>query len=154
MNREKYPKRLIRVVSQSQKDLLHTIVDSLPIDAKNPVNAIFGEEIKVRKPSQNALMWANQLKDIAEQAYSDGRTFSDEVWHEFLKREYLPEEFDSELTKEGYVKWGIDPRGNKILVGSTTQLTVKGFSQYLMEIEAYAATEHGVIFTDRTRYAI
>lgn len=144
--REKYPKRTIRVVGQQQKDTAKQLIDSLPIDSENPICITISEEVKIRKLDQNSLMWVGPLKDIARQAYVSGKCYSEAVWHEYLKREFLPNEYDEELTKEGYVKWVTDPAGFPLLVGSTTQLTVKGFAQYLTQIEAYGAGL-GVEFT-------
>jgi hypothetical protein len=144
--REKYPKRVIRIIGEQQKEIAKNLIDALPIDAVKPICVTLGEEIKIRKLDQNALMWVGPLKDISRQAYVVGRTYSEQVWHEFFKREFLPNEYDEELTKEGYKKWITDPAGFPILIGSTTDLTVKGFSQYLMQIEAYGAGL-GVEFT-------
>jgi hypothetical protein len=73
-----------------------------------------------------------------------------------LNGKFLPEDNDLEiedLAKSGYQKWAIDPMGNKVLIGSTTQLTKKGFSQYLEQIHAYGASL-GVMFSDAPgRYA-
>jgi len=97
-----------------------------------------------RSPDQNALMWAGPLRDIEQQGYLGGRTFRADVWHEYFKREYLPEEFDPEQCKEGYRKWDHTPKGERVLVGSTTDLTVRGFARYLKQVEAYAQVELGV----------
>ena len=98
-------------------------------------------------------MWAGPMVDIAEQGYVDGRTFTAEVWHEHFKREYLPEEYDPTLCKEGYRKWDYTPKGERVLVGSTTDLTVRGFALYLQQIEAYARIELGVQFHASPRKA-
>ncbi len=88
------------------------------------------------------------MTDIANQAYIQGRRYSAEVLHEFCKREFLPEEFDPELCLDGYVKWAYDPLGNRILIGSTTQLTVKGYSQYLEAVFAFGGNL-GVQFSSK-----
>lgn len=148
MKREKFPTRKILLVGATQRTTAMTVLASCPLDPDRPIEVIIREEVRLRKMSQNDLMWAGPLKDIAEQAYVGGRTYSDEVWHELFKKEYLPEEFDPELTKEGYRKWDTDPKGNRILVGSTTELTVKGFSQYLEQVLAYGSGL-GVMFMER-----
>jgi hypothetical protein len=38
------------------------------------------------------------------------------------------------------------PSGERVLIGSTTQLTVRGFAQYLTRVEAYGAQELSVEF--------
>lgn len=137
--REKFVTRTIKIVSDVQRETLRALATNLPIDAKRPLEVVIREQVKARKPDQNALMWAGPLRDMAEQAYIEGRSFSAEVWHEFLKRELLPEDFDQELCKEGYRKWDFDPSGARVLVGSTTQLTIKGMAQYITQLEAFGA---------------
>ncbi|SEJ99831.1 NinB protein [Achromobacter sp. NFACC18-2] len=134
----------------SQLAAVQTKLDNLPLDDENPLEVVIRERAKPRRMSQNALMWAGPLNDIAEQAWVNGKRFTAEAWHEHFKREFLPEQFDPDLCLEGYVKWQITPRGDRVLVGSTTGLTVKGMAQYLTQIEA-AGAELGVEF--RTREA-
>ncbi len=86
------------------------------------------------------------MTDIAKQAWFEGRQHSVEVLHDFCKREFLPEEFDSELCRDGYRKWDIDPLGRRVLIGSTTQLTVKGYSLYLEQVFAFGSNL-GVVFS-------
>jgi hypothetical protein len=144
--RQPYKTRRIRLVGEQQRQTALAAVANLPLDATAPLELVIREEVKARKPDQNALMWAGPLRDIAAQGYVNGRTFSAEVWHEHFKREYLPEQFDPSLCKEGYRKWDVTPKGDRVLVGSTTELTVRGFALYLKEVEAYAQTELGVQF--------
>jgi hypothetical protein len=144
--RQPYETRRIRLVGEQQRQTALAAVANLPLDATTPLELVIREEVKARKPDQNALMWAGPLRDIAAQGYVNGRTFSAEVWHEHFKREYLPEQFDPSLCKEGYRKWDVTPKGDRVLVGSTTELTVRGFALYLKEVEAYAQTELGVQF--------
>ena len=153
MKRQTYPRRVILLRTESDKRTAMTIIDNAPLDGIKPLQLTLGEEVKARKPDQNSLMWAGPLKDIAHQVYLDGRTYSPELWHEYFKKEYLPEEFDPELCKEGYQKWDYDPSGDRVCIGSTTELTVKGFSQYLEQIYAFGA-EQGVHFgVDERRFA-
>lgn len=151
-NRDKYPTRSILLVGDMQKETAKLLIDHAPTDRINPVEFVLREPVKARKQSQNDLMWAGPLADIAEQAYVGGRTYSAEVWHEYFKEQYLPEEYDPENCKDGYVKWAIRPDGQRSLVGSTTQLTIKGFAQYLTQIEAHGASL-GVMFRARERMA-
>lgn len=137
--REKYITRKILLGAERQRDTLLALVQHLPIDPIRPLEIVVREEVKARKMDQNALMWVGPLADMAEQAWIENRKFSAEVWHEFLKKEFLPEEFDPELCKEGYAKWDFDPAGDRVMVGSTTQLTIKGFSQYLEQVFAFGA---------------
>ena len=91
-------------------------------------------------------MWVGPLADIAAQAWYNRKQYSALVWHDTYKRLYLPEEFDPELTLEGYRKWDFDREGIPVLVGSTTQLTKRGFAIYLEQIYADGA-QMGVEFS-------
>ena len=124
----------------------HTILAHAPLDPDKPLEFILREEQQQRKLDQNALMWVNQLADIAAQAYIEGRTYSAEVWHEHFKELYLPEEHEEGVTKEGYRKYDFTPGGKRVLVGSTTQLTVRGFALYLQQIELFGDSL-GVMFS-------
>lgn len=144
MNREKYPTRKIRLVGNIQLETAISILQNAPLDANKPLEMVLREEVKPRKADQNSLMWSCQLKCISDQAYVNGRTYSPEVWHEHFKEMFLPETFQSpehqaEIVKEGYRKYDISPSGKRILVGSTTELTIKGFAIYLQQVEAFGA---------------
>lgn len=137
--RGRFATRTFLVSSETVRENLLAAVRNMPVDAKKPLQVLIREEVKVRKLDQQALMFAGPLRDISEQAWFEGRQHSVEVLHEYFKREFLPEEFDAELCVENYRKWDIDPSGNRVLVGSTKQLTVKGFSQYLEAVFAFGA---------------
>jgi hypothetical protein len=139
MTRPKFETRTITLVGELQLRTAMNLLPNLPLDADKPLEMVIREKAKVRKPDQNALMWSGPLKDIESQAWVNGRQFSDVVWHEHFKKLYLPEEFDAELCKEGYRKWDYTPAGDKVLVGSTTQLTVRGFALYLEQVYADGA---------------
>jgi len=109
------------------------------MDPLRPLQVVIREEPKKRKSDQNALMFAGPLRDISEQAWLDSRQFSIEIWHEYFKRQLLPETYDAELCLESYSKWAVDPAGDRVLVGSTTQLTVAGMARYIEQIHAFGA---------------
>lgn len=140
MKRARFPTRKILVVSPAQLSTAVAVLKTVPVDAANPIEIRIGEQVKGRNKDQNALMWAGPLRDIANQAYVNGQTYSIDVWHEHFKREFLPEEADTELTREGYQKWRHLPSGERILKASTGDLTTKGFSIYLEQIYAYGAS--------------
>ena len=140
MKRARFPTRKILVVSPAQLSTAAAVLKTVPVDAANPIEIRIGEQVKGRNKDQNALMWAGPLRDIANQAYVNGQTYSIDVWHEHFKREFLPEEADIELTREGYQKWRYLPSGERILKASTGDLTTKGFSVYLEQICAYGAS--------------
>lgn len=139
MTRPKFEQRKILLRGPEQVERATTLLRNVPLDEAKPLELLIREEVKGRKPDQNALMWVGPLKDIAEQAWVEGRQFSTEVWHSYFKAQFLPDEFDPELCKEGYRKWDFDPAGEPVLVGSTTDLTIKGFSQYLEQVHAFGA---------------
>ena len=138
-DRQKFQTCKIRLVGSQQLNSALARLQHVPIDPEKPLEVIIREEVKTRGLDANARMWAGPLKDIAEQAYIEGRAYSAEVWHEYFKKEYLPDAFDAELTKDGYQKWAVAPDGERVLIGSTTQLTVKGYAIYLTQVEAFGA---------------
>lgn len=146
MTREKFEQRKLLLRGQEQVDRAIALLRNVPLDAERPLEVLVREEVKARKLDQNARMWAGPLKDIAEQCWSDGRQYSAEIWHEYFKQQFLPDEFDPELCKDdAYRKWDFDPGGQPVLVGSSTDLTVKGFAQYMEQIHAFGG-QMGVEF--------
>lgn len=145
MNRSPYETRTLVLREESIRERAIAAIRNLPIDADKPLQVVISEYKPPRKKSQNDLMWAGPLKDMAEQAYLEGRRYSDKVWAEYFKEHFLPDEFDEDLCRVGYVKWEEAPGGGRKLVGSTTMLTVKGFALYLEQIYAFGS-QLGVIF--------
>ncbi|PAT31866.1 hypothetical protein CLI92_09155 [Vandammella animalimorsus] len=83
---------------------------------------------------QNRRYWGNGvLKQIAEQATVNGRMFDAQTWHEFFKRRFI-----------GVVEL---PDGS-VVGKSSTGLSTAEFCRFSDEVEAYAATELGVVFYD------
>ena len=126
---------------------LHRVQAALthaPLDPVRPLEVIIQESDETRGKDANALMWSGTLHDIEQQAWvcdanGKSRRYRGEVWHEMFKDEFLPEYFIQGITRKGYVKWAMDPSGKRRLVGSTKNLTKKGFALYLTEVEAYGA---------------
>jgi len=153
MKRELYPQKKVRLVGEIQRDNAIKILQNAPIDTAKPLEFILREEVKIRRMSANDCMWACQLKCISEQAYVQGRTYSAEIWHALFKEMFLPDETlftlpeqRAEMVKDSYRKYDTRPDGKRVLVGSTTELTVKGFAIYLQQVEAYGANL-GVIYS-------
>lgn len=138
--RQPFDKRVIVLRGEEQRERALALLRNVPVDAEKPLQIVVDEYKPPRKADQNALMWAGPLRDIAEQAWLEGRKYSAESWHELLKQELLPEEFDPVLCRDGYQKWTITPKGDRALVGTTTKLTVKGFAQYLEAVYAFGAS--------------
>ncbi len=142
VSRPAFKTRTIRLVGEQQAEVAYAALRHAPIDPERPLEMILREEKKTRRPDANAAMWAGPLRDIAEQAWVKGRRYSAETWHEFYKREYLPDVDDPEidlLVRDGYRKWDTDPGGERVLIGSTTQLTVRGMAIYMQQVEAHGA---------------
>lgn len=137
MKRLEYKTRNVRLIGEQQRANAVAILVGAPLDSAKPLEFILREEVKARKPDQNALMWAGPLKDLAEQAVIEGQRFSAEAWHHYLKEQFLPEEFDPLMCKEGYLKWEYTPDEKRILRGSTKDLTIKGFALYLEQVYAF-----------------
>ena len=140
MTRQKFEQRKLLLRGQEQVDRAIALLRTVQLDDKKPLEVLVREEVKARKLDQNALMWAGPLKDIAEQAWIEQRQHSAAVWHEFFKQQFLPDFYDPELCKdERYQKWTEGPGGDQVLVGSSTDLTIRGFAQYLEQIHAFGA---------------
>lgn len=132
--------RRVMLREPEQVERAIAVLRNAPLDPLRPLEFLVREEVKARKPDQNALMFAGPIRDIAEQAWLDGKQFSAEVWHEYMKRQFLPDQFDAELCLEGYVKWESDPAGDLVMIGSTKMLTVRGFSLHLEQVFAFGAS--------------
>lgn len=101
-------------------------------DAGKPLAITVAEHRAKRSGEQNKRLWA-LLNEIAEQAMLDGKQYSAEAWHEHFKRTLIGVE---EL-----------PGGGSVGI-STTKLNVEEFGAYMTRIEAYAAQNFGIEFTD------
>lgn len=142
--------RTIILANESVKTHALTVIGNLPVDGT--LELVIQQRKKTRSKSQNSLMWGARIKDISIQAWINGKQFSGYVWHDHFKREYLPEgneENFSMLVKNpaAYKKWEESPRGERVLVGSTTQLTTFGMTEYMTQVEAYASQILGVMFS-------
>lgn len=132
--------RNIIIVDDQRRTIAVAAVTNAPLG----IEVVLRAPVKVRKLDQNAKYWSGPLKDISEQAWVDGRQFSKEVWHEYFKDLYLPTELDKNIVKlvknpDSYKKWSAGIDGRSVLVGSTTDLTVFGFSQFLEHVYAFGA---------------
>ena len=142
---DKITQRVIVFNSAAVQSNFIMLARNLPVDGS--VEIVIRKASKVRTPDQNSAMWAGPLRDIEEQAWVAGRQYKADTWHEQFKREFLPEgdeEDIDKLAKQGYRKWDYTPKGDRVLVGSTTDLLTRGMALYMQRLEAYAQTELGV----------
>jgi hypothetical protein len=100
-----------------------------------PLRVIITSEEKKRNAEQNKFLWGVVYRDIAEQAWVNGQQFDKDTWHEYFARKF------------GVCEDVTLPDGEIIVRRkSTTQMTVGEFSEYLNQIQAYAAGTLGVEF--------
>lgn len=87
-----------------------------------------------RTKPQNRRYWGKGvLAQIAEQAAPGGKLYPADVWHEQFKRQFI----------------GVIELPNGDVVGkSSTGLSTSDFCIFCDQVEAYAATELGVVFYD------
>ena len=113
---------------------LVALIPNLPVDPDRPLEIIVREEAKERKLSKNALYWAI-LTEISEQAWLHGNQYSKDVWHEYAKKEIMPNMIK---TKDGETrsKWLDSPSGSPVVI-STTMLEDNCFSEYITAVEAF-----------------
>jgi hypothetical protein len=87
-----------------------------------------------RSIPQNKRYWGNGvLAQIAKQATTNGKLYDAEVWHEYFKRMFI-----------GVIEL---PDGS-VQGMSSTGLDKADFSEFCSQVEAYAASELGVVFED------
>jgi len=152
MARQQYQQQTRLLAGEPQRESIIRLIQNLPADAERPLEIVVRERQRKRKLDQNALYHAGPLKDISEQAWFAGQQFSAVALHHLFKQEFLPEDGTPEadpangLVRDGYQKWLPTIDGGRHLVGSTTMLTVRGFSQFLEQVHAFGGA-HGVEFT-------
>lgn len=137
--RAPFQTRTILLRSEKQRDLAHILIDTVPLDDEKPLEVVIGERHEKRSVLQNRMMWAELDRIARRVAHTTGIGYTASSWHIFFNQEFLPEEYEEGITKRGYVKWEYLPNGNRICIGSTTELTKKGFNEYMEQIHAYVA---------------
>ena len=113
-------------------------------EAGKPLLVTIAQRAESRSSKANRFMWAAVLQPAAEQLTLNGHKFSAETLHEYMKRQHLPE-----VTANGKHKWAILPSGERVLAIGTTDLDAAEFAEYLEKIQAEAAGDWGVVFTDQ-----
>lgn len=141
--REKFQTRNIILAGESQKELAEAMIRNAPLG----IEIVAREIVKARGLDANGYYWL-RLGEIANQAWLNGRQFSSDCWHEYAKRNLMPEEV---TTKDGATrpKWLETPDG-VLTVISTTQLERRCFADYTSAVEAFGASL-GVLFSANPR---
>ncbi|MDY0071805.1 MAG: recombination protein NinB [Thauera sp.] len=105
------------------------------VDRGRPLRVIVTEDERKRNNEQNRFYWGQVLATVSEQAWVDGQQYDKDVWHEHYARKF------------GVCDEMVLPGGEIVLRRkSTTQMSVKEFSEYIARVQADAASELGVIF--------
>ncbi len=154
-SREKFITRRFRLVGPAQvahaAEVLARLLPSLPIDAKHPIEVVVQDEPRKRGLDQNGYYWL-RIGEVAASAWTDGRQFNSDCWHEYMKRNVMPEIITD---KEGVQrsKWAELPDGTLSVI-STTELEKGCFANFCTMVEAFGASL-GVEFSadPRQRYA-
>lgn len=148
LKRQKIPKFSTLIVSKRQKEILATKIMNLPVDEENPIQVDIGEKVKKRGLDQNAYYW-KRMSEISEQAFSNGRQYQADIWHEYCKRHVMPDQVE---TKNGDIssKWIEMPDGLVVVI-STAELSKKQFAQYTEMCEAFGASL-GVMFSANPKW--
>jgi hypothetical protein len=98
--------------------------------AGKPLGVLVAEHKAKRTGPQNRFYWGTALRSIAENAWVDGKQYSENAWHEYLAGKFI-----------GYEDM---PGGGQTPI-STASLSVDEFSVYLERVMQYAAEHLGVI---------
>jgi len=100
-----------------------------------PLRVIVTAEEKQRNAQQNHFYWGGILKQVAEQAWVDGRQFDKDAWHEYFARKF------------GVLDELVLPGGEIVTRRkSTAQMSIGEFAEYITQVQSYAGTELGVEF--------
>lgn len=105
------------------------------VERGEPIRVIVTTDERKRNAEQNRFLWGVVYRDIAEQAWADGKQYDKDTWHEYFARMF------------GVCDEIVLPDGEIITRRkSTTQMTVGEFAEFLTKIQAYAANHLGVSF--------
>ena len=121
----------------NSREKLHRVLSLLAeflIRQEDDYELVLREHRKARSVEQNRRYWAI-VQEIASHEI-DGQRFMAESWHEFFKGKFIGKE-------EVKMPWG--ETYNRPI--STTTLDVGQFSEYMTQIEAWAA-QHGILLSD------
>ena len=85
-----------------------------------------------RSAEQNRRYWAI-LNQVSEDAWLEGRQYSSDIWHEFMKRRFIGQ---------------IDGPGGISIAEASSKLNTAEFAHYCEMVEVFAATDLGITLTE------
>ena len=121
-----------RLTKDNKRPLMTTIYNNLGVwlESNAELEVCIRPYNSKRSIEQNRRLWF-LYREISEKVFIDGKRFSQDVWHEFLKRKFI----------------GCIEMPNGQLMGiSTTKLSVQEMSEYQEKIISWASMEHGVLW--------
>lgn len=127
------------LVGEAQRDAAIALLSNVPLG----LEVLIRTPVKARGLDQNGYYFM-RIGELAGQAWIDGKQFSKDAWHEYAKKNIMPEEI---TTKDGEVrsKWEPTPDGDMSVI-STTRLERGCFADYTNAVEAFGASL-GVMFS-------
>lgn len=137
MKRAKFETRRIVLCGKDQIANAKSLLGNVPIYTDSPLELLIQEQSKKRGLDANAYYWM-RLGEIAKSAWLDGHQYNADCWHEYAKRNIMPEVV---TTKDGEQrsKWAELPDGSLTVI-STTELEKGCFANYTTMCEAFGAS--------------
>jgi len=113
--------------------VVQRLIDRLQMvrfDKDQPIYEVTVKEYKsTRSSAQNRLYW-KWMHEVSLMYHESGRElYSDEVWHEFFKKHFLPT--DVKEVRGVFIE----------MRKTTTKLNTKSFTHYLEQIDHYSGSE-------------
>lgn len=107
------------------------------IERGTPIRLIVTTEERRRTIEANAHYWGYVLRTIAEQAWVNDQQFTADTWHEYYANLYCPKVEVVLPTGEIFSRRK-----------STSEMSQKEFADYVTRVQANAAQERGVEFSN------
>lgn len=99
-----------------------------------PLSVHITQKPETRRNRQNRYYWGGVLRQIAEQAFINGRQYEPEIWHRHFAKQFNM--LEEKTGTDGVIFY--QPR-------STTKMSVKEFAEFTEQVTA-AGAELGVKF--------
>jgi len=136
LTRQKFEPLRLELRGPDQVERAIAVLKNAPLDDLKPLECLIQEPSRKRGLDANGYYWL-RLGEIAKAAWLDGRQYNSDCWHEYAKRNIMP---DVVVTKDGEVrsKWVELPDGTLAVI-STTELEKGFFAKYTTMCEAFGA---------------